>query len=480
MKAFMDKDFLLETPTAKHLYHDYSADLPILDYHCHIPPQEIYEDRHFDNIAQVWLGGHQVLADGSDAYFGDHYKWRVMRSNGVPEEYITGDKPDRERFQKFAEALEMAIGNPMYTWCHLELKKYFGYEGVLNGETAEEVWNLCNEKLRNDPKLTVRGLIEQSNVEMVGTTDDPIDSLEWHKKIKEDPSIKVVVAPSFRPDKATNILKPGFAEYIHKLEKVVGREFKCVGCVISALEERLKFFVEMGCRAADQGLDYVPYVETDADKATAAFQKAMAGEPLTKEEGDAYTTYVLLAMGRLYKKYNVVMQIHYSCLRNPNEKMFKKLGPDSGFDMIAVTDGSVSLSKILSKLTETDECPRIILYSLNPSDFDMLGTLMGSFQSDDVPGKIQLGSAWWFCDTNDGMYQQMRTLARLGLLGNFIGMLTDSRSFLSYTRHELFRRLMCNLIGEWVESGMYPNDDKALKKIVEGISYYNAKRYFNL
>ena len=480
MKAFMDKDFLLDTPTARHLYHDYAAKLPIIDYHCHIPPQEIYEDRRFENIAQVWLGGHQVLADGTDAYFGDHYKWRVMRSNGVPEEYITGDKPDRERFQKFAEALEMAIGNPMYTWCHLELKKYFGYEGVLNGDTAEEVWNLCNDKLQHDPNMTVRGLIKQSNVAMVGTTDDPVDSLEWHKKIKEDPSIDVVVAPSFRPDKATNILKPGFADYIHQLEKVVGREFKCVGCVISALEERLKFFVEMGCRAADQGLDYVPYVETDADKATAAFKKAMAGETLTKEEGDAYTTYVLLAMGRLYKKYNVVMQIHYSCLRNPNAKMFKKLGPDTGFDMIAVTEGSVPLSKLLSKLTETDECPRIILYSLNPSDTDMLGTMLGSFQGDEVPGKIQLGSAWWFCDTNDGMYQQMRTLARLGLLGNFIGMLTDSRSFLSYTRHELFRRLMCNLVGEWVEDGQYPNDEKALKKIVEGISYYNAKRYFGL
>ena len=213
MKAFMDKDFLLETPTAQHLYHDYSAKLPIVDYHCHIPPQEIYENRRFENIAQVWLGGHQVLADGSDYYFGDHYKWRVMRSNGVPEEYITGDKPDRERFQKFAEALPMAIGNPMYTWCHLELKKYFGYEGVLNGDTAEEVWNLCNEKLQNDPKLTVRGLIEQSNVAMVGTTDDPIDSLEWHKKIKADPSIKVVVAPSYRPDKALKQIVEGISYY---------------------------------------------------------------------------------------------------------------------------------------------------------------------------------------------------------------------------------------------------------------------------
>ena len=436
MKAFMDKDFLLETPTAQHLYHDYSAKLPIVDYHCHIPPQEIYENRRFENIAQVWLGGHQVLADGSDYYFGDHYKWRVMRSNGVPEEYITGDKPDRERFQKFAEALPMAIGNPMYTWCHLELKKYFGYEGVLNGDTAEEVWNLCNEKLQNDPKLTVRGLIEQSNVAMVGTTDDPIDSLEWHKKIKADPSIKVVVAPSYRPDKVLNIRKEGFADYIHKLENVVGRKFACANCVVNALDERLQFFVEMGCRASDHGLDYIPYVDTNAEKATAAFKKAMAGETLTQEEGDEYTTYVLLALGRLYKKYNVAMQLHYSCLRNVNEKMYRKLGPDTGYDMIAVTDCSATISSLLSKLTETDECPKVILYSLNPADFDMLG--------------------------------------------NFIGMLTDSRSFLSYTRHELFRRLMCNLIGSWVENGQYPNDDKALKQIVEGISYYNAKRYFNL
>ena len=480
MKAFMDKDFLLDSKTAQHLYHDYAAKMPIVDYHCHIPPQEIYEDRRFENIAQVWLGGHQVLDDGSDYYFGDHYKWRVMRSNGVPEEYITGDKPDRERFQKFAEALEMAIGNPMYTWCHLELKKYFGYDGVLNGDTAEQVWNLCNDKLQHDPKLTVRGLIEQSNVAFIGTTDDPIDSLEWHKKIREDPSIKFIVAPSFRPDKAINILKPGFADYIHKLEYCVDGKFACADCVVNALDERLQFFVAMGCRAADHGLDYVPYREPDADKATAAFKKAMAGETLTTEEGEEYQTYLLCALGRLYHKYEVAMQIHYSCLRNVNAARYEKLGPDTGFDMIAVTDGSKSISSLLSKLTETNECPEVILYSLNPADFDMLGTVIGCFQDDSVPGKIQLGSAWWFCDTNDGMAQQMRTLARLGLLGNFIGMLTDSRSFLSYTRHELFRRLLCNLIGEWVENGEYPNDEKALQKIVEGVSFKNAQRYFRM
>ena len=477
MKAFMDKEFMLQSPTAQHLYHAYAEDMPICDYHCHIPPREIYENRRFDNIAQVWLGGRNP--DGS--YFGDHYKWRVMRSNGVPEEYITGDKPDRERFQKFAEALPMAIGNPMYHWTNLELHTFFGYDGVLNGDTAEEVWNLCNDKLQHDPKLTVRGLIEQSNVAFIGTTDDPIDSLEWHKKIKEDPTIKFTVAPSFRPDKVLNINKPGFAEYMGKLAAAVGKEkLACINCVTSALTDRIEFFAEMGCRASDHGLDYIPFAETNAEKATAAFKKAMAGETLTKEEGDEYTTYLLLKLGALYKKHNVVMQMHYSCLRNVNDKMYRKLGPDTGFDMIAVTDCSATISSLLSALTKEDACPKVILYSLNPADFDMLGTILGAFQDDEIPGKIQLGSAWWFCDTDDGMYQQMKTLARLGLLGNFIGMLTDSRSFLSYTRHELFRRLMCNLIGNWVENGQYPNDEKSLKKIVEGISYYNAKRYFNL
>ena len=477
MKAFMDKEFMLQSPTAQHLYHAYAEDMPICDYHCPIPPREIYENRRFDNIAQVWLGGR--TPDGS--YFGAHYKWRVMRSNGVPEEYITGDKPDRERFQKFAEALPMAIGNPMYHWTNLELHTFFGYDGVLNGDTAEEVWNLCNDKLQHDPKLTVRGLIEQSNVAFIGTTDDPIDSLEWHKKIKEDPTIKVVVAPSFRPDKALNINKPGFAEYMGKLAAVVGKEkLACIDCVTDALSKRIEFFAEMGCRASDHGLDYVPYVETNAETATAAFKTAIAGATLTQEEGDAYTTYLRISLGRRYKKYNVAMQIHYSCLRNGNQKMYKKLGPDTGFDMIAVTDGSAAISSLLSKLTETGECPKVILYSLNPADFDMLGTILGAFQDDEIPGKIQLGSAWWFCDTDDGMYQQMKTLARLGLLGNFIGTLTDSRSFLSYTRHELFRRLMCNLIGNWVENGQYPSDEKTLKKIVEGISYYNAQRYFHL
>ena len=477
MKAFMDKEFMLQSPTAQHLYHTYAADMPICDYHCHISPREIYENRKFENITQVWLGGRQP--DGSLA--GDHYKWRVMRSNGVPEEYITGTKSDRERFQKFAEALPMAIGNPMYHWTNLELRKYFGYQGVLNGDTAEEVWNLCNEKLQNDPKLTVRGLIEQSNVAFIGTTDDPIDSLEWHEKIKNDPTIKFTVAPSFRPDKAVNINKPGFVEYMGKLAASVGKEkLACIHCVMDALTERLEFFVKMGCRAADHGLDYVPYREATIEEVDAIYKKAMAGEAVTTEEAEKYQTAILIHLGKLYHKHGVAMQLHYSCLRGVNRKMNALLGPDTGFDMIAQNTCGGAIAALLSALNDTDECPKTIIYSLNPIDNEQIGTICGCFQSDEVPGKIQAGSAWWFCDQKIGMENQMKSLANLGLLGNFIGMLTDSRSFLSYTRHDYFRRIMCNIIGQWVEDGEYPNDEKALEKIVRGICFDNAKRYFNL
>ena len=331
MKAFMDKDFMLQSATAQHLYHDYAAAMPICDYHCHIPPREIYENRRFENIAQVWLGGRNP--DGS--YFGDHYKWRVMRSNGVPEEYITGDKPDRERFQKFAEALPMAIGNPMYHWTNLELHVFFGYDGVLNGDTAEEVWNLCNDKLQHDPKLTVRGLIEQCNVAFIGTTDDPIDDLYWHKKIKEDSTIKFTVAPSFRPDKAININKPGFAEYMGKLAAVVGKEkLACIDCVTDALTKRIEFFAEMGCRASDHGLDYIPYREATKEEVNAIYQKVMKGETCTAEEAEKYQTYILIHLGKQYHRLGIAMQIHYNCLRGVNRKMNALLGPDTGYDMI--------------------------------------------------------------------------------------------------------------------------------------------------
>ncbi len=477
MKPFMDKDFLLETETAKHLFHDYAEKMPLVDYHCHISPKEIYENRRFNDLVEVWLGGKQP--DGG--YFGDHYKWRVMRSNGVSEDYITGDKPARERLQKFAEALEMAIGNPMYHWCNLELRKFFGYEGHLSPATVDEVWALTRDKLQNDPKLTVRGLIEQSNVAFIGTTDDPIDTLEWHEKIAADPSIKFKVCPSFRPDKAINITKPGFREYMGKLAQSVGKsELKTVEEVCAALTERLEFFVKLGCRASDHGLDYIPFRPCSPMEADMVYQAVMSGETVTVEEAEGYQTAILLHLGKEYHRLNVAMQLHYSCLRGVNEGMNAKLGPDTGFDMIAQNTCGGDIARLLSALDATGECPKTILYSLNPADNEQLGTLLGCFQGTEVPGKIQHGSAWWFNDTKSGMEEQMKSLANLGLLGNFVGMLTDSRSFLSYARHDYFRRILCNLIGNWVENGEYPNDEESLKKIVEGVCYKNAARYFGL
>lgn len=477
MKPFMDKDFLLETDTAKHLFHDYAEPMPLADYHCHLNPQEIYEDRRFNNLVEVWLGGMQggVLA-------GDHYKWRMMRANGVPEEYVTGNKPAYERFLKFAEALELAIGNPMYHWCHLELQQFFGITEPLTVENAPRIWEHCNKLLQEDPEMTARGLIRKANVAFIGTTDDPIDTLQWHEKIAADPTISVTVCPSFRPDKAMNIHKDGFADYIGKLAASVGKTaLTSAQEVADALVERVEYFHARGCRASDHGFeDIVPFRPISMKDADAIFKKGMAGQTLTQEEIEGYQTVLLLAMGKTYHRLGIAMQIHYSCLRNTNVRMFKALGPDSGFDAIGQNTCGVNIFRFLSALDATNQCPKTILYSLNPADNAQLGTLVNSFQGSELPGKIQHGSAWWFNDNKTGMIDQMVSLANLGILGNFIGMLTDSRSFLSYARHDYFRRILCNLIGNWVENGEYPNNEAALKCIVQGISFYNAKRYFNI
>ena len=474
MKAFMDKDFLLETETAKHLFHDYAEKMPLADYHCHLNPREIFEDRRFDDLVQVWLGG---LENGVLA--GDHYKWRLMRSHGIDESYVTGNKPAYERFLKLTEALEMAIGNPMYHWCHMELQFFFGVTEPLTLESAPRIWEHCNKLLREDPEMTARGLIRKANVAFIGTTDDPIDTLEWHEKIAADPTFTTKVCPSFRPDKAVNIHKAGFTDYIAKLGACVGRELTSAQDVCDALRERIAFFYDHGCRASDHGLDYVPFRLISMEEADRIFRKAMAGEAVTVEETEGYQTTLLLACARTYHKLGIAMQIHYSCLRNTNDRMFRTLGPDAGYDTIAQNTCGGNVAKLLSALDETDQCPKTILYSLNPADNALLGSIIGSFQGE-IPGKIQHGSAWWFNDNKTGMAEQMTTLANLGILGNFIGMLTDSRSFLSYPRHDYFRRILCNLIGSWVENGEYPNMDASLKKIVEGISYHNAKRYFDI
>lgn len=464
MKAFMDEDFLLETPTAKKLYHEFASQVPILDYHCHIDPKEIAEDRQFENITQVWLGG-------------DHYKWRQMRSNGVDEHYITGDAPDREKFQKWAETLSKAIGNPLYHWSHLELKRYFGYDGYLNGDTAEEVWNLCNEKLKQ-PDMSARNLVKRSGVTLLCTTDDPADDLRYHKIIREDESFDVQVLPAWRPDKAMNIEKPDYTGYLSRLGDAAGMKISSFADLKAALSKRMEFFAENGCRVADHGLVYLMYVPASDDEVEAIFKKRLAGEALTDEEELKFKTSFMLFAGRENHRMNWVMQLHYGCKRDNNRAMFEKLGPDTGYDCINDHTPGAQVADYLNALAETDELPKTILYSLNPADNASIGTIIGCFQNSDAIGKIQQGSAWWFNDNKTGMIDQMTSLANLGLLSNFVGMLTDSRSFLSYTRHEYFRRIMCNLIGGWVENGEYPADYKTLEEIVKGISYYNAVRYF--
>ena len=477
MKAFMDKDFLLETETARHLFHDYAEKLPLVDYHCHLNPQEIYEDRRFNNIVEVWLGGRKP--DGS--YAGDHYKWRLMRSNGVDEEYITGSKPPYERFLKFAETLEMAIGNPMYHWCHLELQQFFGVYEPLTTERAPRIWEICNDKLQNDPNMTARGLIKSANVAFIGTTDDPIDDLAWHDKIAADKTFDVKVAPSFRPDKAINIHKAGWKAYMDKLAASVGKEsLPTMTDVLSALTERVEYFHARGCKASDHGLDYIPYQAYTLEQADAVYQKALRGEALTTQEIDGYQTVILVHLGKEYYRLDIAMQLHYSCLRNNNNRIFQLEGPDTGVDAIAQNTCGGNIANLLSALDEAGQCPKTVLYSLNPADNAQLGSLIGCFQDSTIPGKIQHGSAWWFNDNKTGMQEQMTTLANLSLLGNFIGMLTDSRSFLSYPRHDYFRRILCNLVGNWVENGEYPNNEASLQKIIEGISYKNAMRYFGL
>ena len=477
MKAFMDKDFLLKTETAKHLYHDFAKNMPLADYHCHLNPQEIFEDRRFQNLAEVWLGG---LVDGVLA--GDHYKWRLMRANGVPEEYVTGNKPPYARFLKFVEALELAIGNPMYHWCHLELQQFFGVYEPLTVESAQRIWDHCNQLLQNDPDMTARGLIRKANVALIGTTDDPIDSLIWHEKIASDPTISVKVCPSFRPDKALNIHKDGFVAYMEKLAASVGKvSLNSAREVAQALITRIEFFFQRGCRASDHGFeDVVPFRPISWEEADTIFRKAMAGSPVTQEETEGYQTLLMLEMGKTYHKLGMAMQLHYSCLRNTNARMFKTLGADAGFDAIAQNTCGANVFRLLSALDESGQCPKTILYSLNPADNAQLGTLIGSFQDSSIPGKIQHGSAWWFNDNKTGMIEQMTSLANLGILGNFVGMLTDSRSFLSYARHDYFRRILCDLIGTWVENGEYPNSDLALQRIVEGVCFKNAQRYFDI
>ncbi|RIX60348.1 glucuronate isomerase [Paenibacillus nanensis] len=465
MAAFMDENFLLSSKTAKTLYHDYAKEMPIIDYHCHLSPKEIYENKTYKNLTEVWL-------------YGDHYKWRLMRANGVEESHVTGDAGDYDKFLAFAKTVQVSIGNPVHQWSHLELRRYFGIDEIISEANAPIIWEKANAKLTGSG-FGARDFIVKSNVEVVCTTDDPVDSLEYHIKLREDKSFPVKVLPSFRPDKGLEINRKGFVEWIQTLGRVTDAPIKDYEGLLAALEARVDFFHSVGGRVSDHALDYVPFASATKDEAAAIFAKALRGEAVSAEEETKYKTCTLVFLGKLYAARGWVMQYHMNAARNNNTRMFGKLGPDTGFDAMNDTLIAMPLSRLLDAMDAEDALPKTILYSLNPTHNAVIGTMMGCFQGGGVAGKMQFGSAWWFNDTREGMIAQMKTLADVGLLSRFVGMLTDSRSFLSYTRHEYFRRILCNLIAEWVENGEVPEDTELLGGIVQNISYNNAKAYFD-
>ena len=467
MKPFLDKDFLLETETAKILYHDYAEDMPIFDYHCHIPPKDIYEDRKFRSLTEVFL---------VDGHAGDHYKWRAMRQMGVPENYITGDKSDKEKFMKYAEMIPYAIGNPLYHWTHLELKKYFGITETLSPATAGKIYDECNKKLET---LSARKFIEMCNVKTICTTDDPADSLEYHLKMREDKTMSFKVFPAFRPDKAVNVENTRiFKDWLKRLETTVGYGIGDLATFKRALSERVEFFDKAGCFLSDHSLEVVMFERASEKEAEDIFKKALAGEVLSEKELAKYKGNILVFFGRLYNKYGWAQQYHIGALRNNSKKAFEKLGADTGFDSINDSNFAPNLSAVLSSLEETNELPKTILYCLNPRDNEVIATLINCFQSEGIAGKIQFGSGWWFNDQKSGMEKQMDALSSVALISKFVGMLTDSRSFMSYPRHEYFRRILCNRFGNLIERGEYPCDIPFVGKIVQDICYNNSVNYF--
>ena len=485
MQNFMNNDFLLTNKTAQKLYHEAAAGEPIFDYHCHLIPKEIAENRRFPDLAQVWLG---------EGNYGDHYKWRVLRANGVDEALITGRGADPyNRFLAWADTMPRLIGNPLYHWTHLELQRYFDIHEPLNKESAPAIWKAANGRLKNDPDFSVYGIFKKFRVYAVGTTDDPADTLEWHSKVAAGKATETQVLPSFRPDKAFNIDKEGFVEYIAKLGSAAGKTIASLADLLEVLRGRVDFFDRLGCRASDHGLEYLPF-EAASDgssvsdgklsalwekEAAEAFAKVISGGKADKRAMESYKTFVFAFLAACYAEKGWAMQIHLSAIRNINTRMFRAIGPDTGYDAVHDHHVAANLARFLDLLEVQNKLPRTILYSLNFNDFYVLATIMGSFQGGSVPGKMQLGSSWWFIDHKDGMEDMMKLLGNVGLLPRFIGMLTDSRSFLSYPRHEYFRRILCNILGTWAEAGEIPNDFDLLSGIARDISFGNAKQYFN-
>ena len=465
MKPFMDKNFLLHTETAQKLYHEHAAKMPIFDYHCHINPKDIADDRMFKSITEIWLAG-------------DHYKWRGMRTNGVDERFCTGDASDWEKFEKWAETVPQTLRNPLFHWTHLELKKFFGINEVLSPKNARKIYDACNEKL-NSPEYSCRNIIRMANVHTICTTDDPIDNLQYHQQIKAS-GFEVAVLPAWRPDKAMMVDDPAFFNnYINQLATASEITITTFADLISALDKRHQYFHKNGCRLSDHGLDTAFAEDYTAKEIRAIFTKVRSGSKLTSEEILKFKSCMLYEFGVMDHSRGWSQQFHIGALRNNNTRLFNKLGPDTGFDSIGDKPVAEPLSKLLNKLDMEDKLCKTVLYNLNPADNELYATMIGNFQDGSVPGKMQWGSGWWFLDQKDGMEKQIQALSNLGLLSRFVGMLTDSRSFLSYTRHEYFRRTLCNILGNDVENGEIPNDMELLGQMVENISFNNAKNYFN-
>jgi glucuronate isomerase len=475
MKEFMDKDFLLTTETAKKLYHEHAENMPIIDYHCHLQPKEIAEDKHFRNLAEAWLGA-------GDRY-GDHYKWRALRARGYKEDSISGNVPgksleesDYQKYSQFCESMPYFVGNPLYHWSHLELRRYFGIEDIINAKNAKKIWDKANEKLKT---LSAREMLYKFNVDTVCTTDDPVDDLHWHKQMNADKTLKVKVRPAFRPDKAINVELDWFGSWVEQLAKVVGYKIDSVKLLCKALAERIEFFHEMGSRLSDHALDVLCYAPATEAEVEAIFQKGLKNEPISVEEQDKYKGYILVFLGKEYAKRGWTQQYHIGALRNNSKSMLKKIGPDTGFDAIEDAVYMEKLSALLGALDAADSLPKTILYCLNPRDNYALMVLAGCFQKEGVQNRVQVGTAWWFLDQQDGMRQNMETMMQVAIISQTVGMLTDSRSFLAYPRHEYYRRLLCQMLGNLVESGQYPAEElDTLGKIVEDICYNNAKKYF--
>ena len=468
MSSFIHENFLLNNKTAVELYHQYAENMPIYDYHCHLSPKDIAENRKFNNITELWLEG-------------DHYKWRAMRAHGIDEKYITGDGDPKEKFAAWAKTVPYTLGNALYHWTHIELKKYFGIEELLNEENYEKIWDRCNELLQQDD-YSAQEIIKRSNVKVICTTDDPTDDLHYHEQIANLPDFPVKVLPTFRPDKGLEINKDTFIPFVKQLEEVTNKSFSSFDEYVQALEGRVQYFHEKGCRISDHGLSEIPFAKFEHSELDAIFQAGRNGQEVSKVDENKFKTAILMVLAKAYKERDWAMQIHFGAIRNNNTKMFKKLGPDAGFDSIS-DQGEVAapLNALLDAFEQENSLPKTILYNLNPVYNELIGTTIQNFQAESgIAGKIQFGSGWWFNDTKPGMLRQLTALADQGLLMHFVGMLTDSRSFISYSRHEYFRRILCNLIGTWVEDGEIPNDPALLQMMVENICYNNAKNYFSI